>query len=59
MVYFFDTMLRDGIEAWISLKEEDMAKFEADEELLTYVSPSKRLFKAVLKDKCITRRSKL
>ncbi|KAF3448982.1 hypothetical protein FNV43_RR09706 [Rhamnella rubrinervis] len=29
-----DTKYGDGIEAWVNLEEEDMAKFEADEELL-------------------------
>ncbi|XP_059657762.1 stemmadenine O-acetyltransferase-like [Cornus florida] len=38
LVCFMDTRLGDGIEAWVNLKEEDMAKFEADEELLTMVS---------------------
>ncbi|GLU21789.1 hypothetical protein SLE2022_379050 [Rubroshorea leprosula] len=40
LVTFFDTKSGDGIEMWINLKEEDMAKFEADEELIAYVSPS-------------------
>ncbi|KAL5552687.1 hypothetical protein UlMin_040088 [Ulmus minor] len=39
LVSFFDTKSGDGIEAWINLLEEDMAKFEADKELLSYVSP--------------------
>lgn len=30
----------DGIEAWVNLKaEEDMAKFEVDEDLLAFVLP--------------------
>ncbi|KAF3447756.1 hypothetical protein FNV43_RR08459 [Rhamnella rubrinervis] len=29
-----DTKYGDGIEAWVNLEEEDMAKFEADEEVL-------------------------
>ncbi|XVF02658.1 hypothetical protein REPUB_Repub04eG0193500 [Reevesia pubescens] len=37
---FFDTKCGDGIEAWINLKEEDMAKLEADKEFLSYVSPT-------------------
>ncbi|XP_024933878.3 stemmadenine O-acetyltransferase [Ziziphus jujuba] len=40
LVTFFDTKIGDGIEAWINLKEEDMAKFEVDEELLEFVSPT-------------------
>lgn len=38
LVNFMDTKEGDGIEAWITLKEEDMVKFEADEEFLSYVS---------------------
>ncbi|KAB1201186.1 Salutaridinol 7-O-acetyltransferase [Morella rubra] len=38
LVTFFDTKSGNGIEAWINLDEEDMAKFEADEELQVYVS---------------------
>ncbi|KAF3457404.1 hypothetical protein FNV43_RR02061 [Rhamnella rubrinervis] len=33
-IVFFDTKSGDGIEAWINLKGEDMAKFEADEDVL-------------------------
>ena len=40
-VTFFDTKSEDGIEAWITLKEEDMAKFEMDKEVLPYVSFAK------------------
>lgn len=40
LVTFFDTNNGDGIEAWINLDEEDMTKFEIDEELLSYVSLS-------------------
>ncbi|GMN49112.1 hypothetical protein TIFTF001_018266 [Ficus carica] len=44
LVCFFDTKSGDGIEAWVNLRTEDMAKFEADEEILAYVSPkSKRV----------------
>ncbi|KAK3200695.1 hypothetical protein Dsin_024110 [Dipteronia sinensis] len=35
---FTDTKSGDGIEAWIYLKEEDMAKFVKDRELLAYSS---------------------
>lgn len=35
-----DTKCGNGIEAWIHLKEEDMVKFEADKEFLSYVSPT-------------------
>ncbi|KAI8528053.1 hypothetical protein RHMOL_Rhmol12G0121200 [Rhododendron molle] len=41
LVVFMDTHSGDGIEAWVNLKAEDMAKFEADEELLAFVSPTK------------------
>ena len=41
LVTFFDTKSEDGIEAWITLKEEDMAKFEMDKEVLPYVSFAK------------------
>ncbi|XP_031254498.1 vinorine synthase-like [Pistacia vera] len=35
-----DTKCGDGIEAWIHLTEVDMAKFEADHDLLSYLSPT-------------------
>jgi len=38
LVTFLDTKSGNGIEAWINLDEEDMAKFEIDKELLAYVS---------------------
>ncbi|XP_059446884.1 stemmadenine O-acetyltransferase-like [Corylus avellana] len=41
LVSFFDTKSGNGIEAWINLDKEDMAKFEVDEELLAYVSSAK------------------
>ncbi|KAK8516692.1 hypothetical protein V6N13_080790 [Hibiscus sabdariffa] len=37
LVVFMDTATGDGIEAWISLKEEDMGTFENDETLLGFV----------------------
>ena len=37
LVVFIDTGSGDGIEAWVNLKEADMAKFEGDEELLAFV----------------------
>ncbi|KAL5835351.1 hypothetical protein ACOSQ4_014848 [Xanthoceras sorbifolium] len=37
---FMDTKNGNGIEAWVYLTEEDMAKFERDKELLTYASPT-------------------
>ncbi|KAJ4710926.1 Vinorine synthase-like [Melia azedarach] len=37
LVTFMDTVSGDGIEAWINLRDEDMAKFEIDEELLAFV----------------------
>ncbi|XP_027152601.1 vinorine synthase-like [Coffea eugenioides] len=40
LVVFLDTQSGDGIEAWINMKLEDMAKLEADKELLKYVSTS-------------------
>ncbi|XWS69155.1 hypothetical protein CRYUN_Cryun04dG0155400 [Craigia yunnanensis] len=36
LVVFTDTVSADGIEAWINLKEEDMATFGSDEILLAY-----------------------
>ncbi|KAG2707966.1 hypothetical protein I3760_05G170100 [Carya illinoinensis] len=42
LVAFLDTKSGNGIEAWINLKEEDMAKLECDEELLALVSPASR-----------------
>ena len=38
LVTFFDTKSGNGIEVWINLEEEEMAKFEVDKELLKYVS---------------------
>ena len=38
MVGFMDNKAGDGIEAYVCLKPEDMARFEADEELLAFVS---------------------
>ncbi|RDX70484.1 Vinorine synthase, partial [Mucuna pruriens] len=38
LVVFIDTKNGDGIEAYVSLKVDDMTKFEADEELLAYVN---------------------
>ncbi|KAK3443272.1 hypothetical protein EUGRSUZ_B03225 [Eucalyptus grandis] len=40
LIVFMDTKSGDGIEAWVNLKEDDMAKFEQDKELLALVSPS-------------------
>ncbi|CAL8993926.1 unnamed protein product [Prunus brigantina] len=34
LVVFMDTESGGGIEAWVNLKEEDMAKFQEDEQLL-------------------------
>lgn len=39
LVVFIDTKMGDGIEAYISLKEEHMAKLEGDREFLSFVSP--------------------
>ena len=38
LVFFMDTPSGDGIEAYVSLKKDDMGKFESDEEFLTFVS---------------------
>ncbi|XVF43805.1 hypothetical protein PTKIN_Ptkin02bG0070100 [Pterospermum kingtungense] len=38
LVVFMDTVSGDGIEAWINLKEEDMATFGRDEILLAYAA---------------------
>ncbi|GKV27959.1 hypothetical protein SLEP1_g37069 [Rubroshorea leprosula] len=40
LICFFDTRSGDGIEAWINLKEVDMAKFQSDEDFLSYASLS-------------------
>ncbi|OMO81408.1 Transferase [Corchorus olitorius] len=39
VVSFMDTATGNGVEAWVSLKEEDMAKLESDDEFLAYISP--------------------
>ena len=39
LITFIDAKSGDGIEVWINLKAEDMAKFETDNELLAFVSP--------------------
>ncbi|XP_055959800.1 stemmadenine O-acetyltransferase-like [Mercurialis annua] len=44
-VSLFDTKDGGGIEAWITLKEEDMAKLEVDKEFLAYVNSSTHPFK--------------
>ncbi|XP_021286890.1 vinorine synthase-like [Herrania umbratica] len=36
--FFLDTKDGEGIEAWITLAEEDMAKFEQDPDILAYTS---------------------
>lgn len=41
IVTFLDTKSGNGIEAWINLEEEEMAKFEVDRELLLYISSAK------------------
>ncbi|XAR64446.1 Vinorine synthase [Bertholletia excelsa] len=41
LVILLDTVEGDGIEAWVNLKEEDMIKFEVDEEFTEMVFPSK------------------
>ncbi|XVE85231.1 hypothetical protein DITRI_Ditri17bG0075000 [Diplodiscus trichospermus] len=38
LVVFMDSGSSGDIEAWINMKEEDMARFESDEELLSFVS---------------------
>lgn len=40
LVVFMDTKSGDGVEANITLAEEDMAKFECDEELQKYTFPT-------------------
>ncbi|CAL1376853.1 unnamed protein product [Linum trigynum] len=40
VVTFVDRKEGGGIEAWVNLKEEDMAEFEADEEIVALVSPT-------------------
>ena len=41
IVTFLDTKSGNGIEAWINLEEEEMAKFGVDKELLLYISSAK------------------
>ncbi|PQQ10990.1 vinorine synthase-like [Prunus yedoensis var. nudiflora] len=43
LVLFMDTKEGGGIEAYVSLEEEVMAKFECDSELLSYVAPTGRV----------------
>ncbi|KAE8736336.1 BAHD acyltransferase [Hibiscus syriacus] len=38
---FLDTITGDGIEAWVTLNEEEMAKLDSDEELLAYADSPK------------------
>ncbi|OMO81441.1 Transferase [Corchorus olitorius] len=38
LVAFMDTADGKGIEAWVCLKEEDMAKFESDEEIVASIA---------------------
>ncbi|KAB1201178.1 Salutaridinol 7-O-acetyltransferase [Morella rubra] len=38
LIGFFDTKSGNGIEVWVNLGMDDMAKFEEDKELLAYVS---------------------
>ncbi|PON76095.1 Transferase [Parasponia andersonii] len=40
LVIFVDTKSGDGIEAYIDLEEQDMAKFQRDEEFISFVSPT-------------------
>ncbi|CAI0420750.1 unnamed protein product, partial [Linum tenue] len=40
VVTFVDRKEGGGIEAWVNLKEEDMAEFEADQEIAAHVSPT-------------------
>ncbi|MBA0817990.1 hypothetical protein Gohar_028268 [Gossypium harknessii] len=40
---FMDAVNGDGIEAWVTLDEEEMKKFDTDEELLAYVNAPKGL----------------
>ncbi|KAL5835352.1 hypothetical protein ACOSQ4_014849 [Xanthoceras sorbifolium] len=40
LIVLIDTKCGDGIEVWVQLTEEDMAKFEADQELLNYAFPT-------------------
>ena len=37
-VVMMSTKDGDGIETWVTMKEEDMAMFENDQELLSYAS---------------------
>lgn len=38
LICFMDTPTGDGIEVWVNLKGEDMAKFEVDKDFLSFVS---------------------
>ncbi|XP_006351755.1 acetyl-CoA-benzylalcohol acetyltransferase-like [Solanum tuberosum] len=39
VIMLMDTKDSDGVEAWVSLKENDMAEFERDDDILTFCSP--------------------
>ncbi|XP_062079515.1 stemmadenine O-acetyltransferase-like [Humulus lupulus] len=41
LIIFVDTKSGDGIEAYIDFEEEDMAKFERDEEFVSFISSTK------------------
>ncbi|XAR48145.1 Vinorine synthase [Bertholletia excelsa] len=45
LVVFMDTKGGDGIDVWVNLLEDDMEKFQADEELLAFASPAASVVK--------------
>lgn len=40
VIFLMDSESEDGIEAWLTLEEEDMANFEHDPDILTYMNRS-------------------
>ncbi|KAI4313297.1 hypothetical protein L6164_026288 [Bauhinia variegata] len=43
-IVLLDTKNREGIEAWVTLEQEDMAVFERDDELLAYASSNPSIY---------------
>ncbi|XP_038698057.1 stemmadenine O-acetyltransferase-like [Tripterygium wilfordii] len=43
-IVLLDTKCGDGVEAWVTLEEQEMARFERDEEILAYASLNPSVF---------------